>query len=389
MILLLLVASNVFLLNLENIVPGIDIRTTIICYITVALLNFFLIKILVSQFFQTPIRNLEYAIKSFLVGDTDEVEERLQKTLNGNLNYSILFFKKTLNTLKNIKEEFIHGRAIKWEVGIAKEIQEKMLDKKITPVPSFEMIFKSKPAGEIGGDSFDVIKTDDNYYIYVWDATGHGVGAGLIMTMVNSLVAGFSEVYESGAKILANTNKILKPRVKANLLMSLLLVRWNEKEKRLFMSGAGHEYLMIYKQKNKKTFRIKSGGVALGMIKDISKLVKEVEIKVEPWDIIVLYSDGVTEAINKPQRDGSEMLFGEDRLEKAIQDAPNIPNGDYKTARSVFNNITMSLSAFMGYKPVQLDDVTLWVIQYKTHDYDQKNDFPETLSDSNITEWKW
>ena len=46
-----------------------------------------------------------------------------------------------------------------------------MLAKKIIPVPSFEMVIKSKPAGEIGGDSFDVIQTDDNYYIYVGDAT--------------------------------------------------------------------------------------------------------------------------------------------------------------------------------------------------------------------------
>jgi hypothetical protein len=55
------------------------------------------------------------------------------------------------------------------------------------------------------------------------------------------------------------TNEILKPRVKSNILMSLLLVRWNEAEKRLFMTGAGHEYLMIYKASQKKCFKIKSG----------------------------------------------------------------------------------------------------------------------------------
>jgi|TARA_Y100001960_G_C14202990_1_gene600529 hypothetical protein len=58
---------------------------------------------------------------------------------------------------------------------------------------------------------------------------------------------------------LAKTNEVLKPRVKANLLMSLLMIRWDEQEKRMFMTGAGHEYLMIYKHDQNKCFRIKSG----------------------------------------------------------------------------------------------------------------------------------
>jgi hypothetical protein len=58
------------------------------------------------------------------------------------------------------------------------------------------------------------------------------------MIMVNALISGFAKIFKSGADILSKTNEILKPRVKANLLMSLLLVRWNEKEKRVFMTGA-------------------------------------------------------------------------------------------------------------------------------------------------------
>jgi hypothetical protein len=58
------------------------------------------------------------------------------------------------------------------------------------------------------------------------------------MIMVNALISGFAKVFKHGHTILAKTNEVLKPRVKANLLMSLLMVRWNEQEKRLFMTGA-------------------------------------------------------------------------------------------------------------------------------------------------------
>jgi serine phosphatase RsbU (regulator of sigma subunit) len=305
------------------------------------------------------------------------------------LNYALEFFARTLNTLKNIKSEFIHGKEIKWEVELGKEIQWKMLTKKLIEVPGLDVIVKSKPAWEIGWDSYDIIKEWENYYIYVWDATGHWVWAWFIMIMVNALISWFTKVFTSWANILAKTNEILKPRVKANLLMSLLLVRWDEKEKRIFMTWAWHEYLMIYKHKQQKTFKIKSGWVALWMIKDISKLLKEQEIKFEENDIIILYSDWITEAINKQSKDGTEEMFLEDRLMETINKSPKVTDKNYMSARSVFNNITIELSKFMWYKHVQLDDVTLAVIHYKWKDFDKTKDFPENIKEEYITEWNW
>lgn len=351
--------------------------------------EFLFIIFLIKRFYESPIVKLEYTIKKFLVGSLKDKELDFEKTLNPHLNYILLFFNKTLNTLKNIKSEFIHGKEIKWEVELAREIQEKLLSKKLIQIPSLVVSAKSKPAREIGGDSYDVINQWDNYYIYVGDATGHGVGAGFIMMMVNALISGYAKVTSNGSQVLAYTNDIIKPRVKANLLMSLLLLRWNEKEKRLFMTGAGHEYLMIYKNSQKKCFKIKSGGVALGMTKDIHKLLKEREVSFEPGDVAVLYSDWVTEALNMAIKDGSEEMFGEQRLVEAIEKAPNIPGREYKSARSVFKNISIELSKFMGYKYYQYDDITLAAILYKPLDYDVKQDFGEEITADFITEWSW
>lgn len=353
------------------------------------IIEFLIVISLVKKFFHDPILKLEHTIKNFLVWNLKDTNLNFKKTMNPHLNYSLSFFAKTLNTLKNIKDEFIHGKEIKWEVELGKEIQWKMLTKKLVKVPYLDVIIKSKPAGEIGWDSFDIINEWENYYIYVADATGHWVWAWFIMIMVNALMSWFAKVYKNWASIVANTNEILKPRIKANLLMSLLMVRWDSKEKRLFMTWAWHEYLMIYKYKQNKTFRIKSGWIALWMVKNASKLLKEQEIKFEENDIIVMYSDWITEAINKPSKDWSEQMFLEDRLEECIQNAPNMNGKDYKTARSVFNNITIELSKFMWYNPVQLDDVTLATIHYKPEDFDESNDFPEEIKKDFITERNW
>jgi len=89
-------------------------------------------------------------IKKFLVGSLKDTEIEFNKTGNAHINYILLFFSKTLNTLKNIKSEFIHGKEIKSEVDLAREIQEKLLTKKIIEVPSLLVVAKSKPAAEIG-----------------------------------------------------------------------------------------------------------------------------------------------------------------------------------------------------------------------------------------------
>ncbi|MDD5213202.1 MAG: PP2C family protein-serine/threonine phosphatase [Candidatus Gracilibacteria bacterium] len=390
LILVTISSSLVLIYAIKN--NFLDINSSIFYVIAVFLviIQSTIIMLLIKVNYEDPIAELEYNIKAFITGSLKGKELVFKKNINPHLSYILKFFTTTLNMLKNIRDEFVSGKAIKSEVDLAREIQEKLLNKKLEAVTSLEIIAKSKPAGEIGGDSYDIIKQGDNYYIYVGDATGHGVAAGFVMMMVNSLISGFSKIVKSGSQILSMTNEILKPRVKSNILMSLLLVRWNETEKRLFMTGAGHEYLMIYKANQQKCFKIKSGGIALGMTKDISKILKEQEIKFEIGDIIVLYSDGITEAINQNKKDGNESMYTEDRLIKSIENSPEmIINGVHKkTARGVFNNITIELSKFMGYKHRQYDDITLVVAHYTGGEIIE-NDFSEIIPDEFITEWNW
>lgn len=77
--------------------------------------------------------------------------------------------------------------------------------------------------------------------------------------MVNSLISAFATEEVNGARILSETNRILKPRIKQNMMMTCVMLRWNEKDKTLFYTGAGHEYLLVYKAAEQKVYKIKSG----------------------------------------------------------------------------------------------------------------------------------
>lgn len=386
---LMLLLSNVLLVLFLNSNKELMDEFGYPILISIFLVEAFFIMALIHTAYKSPIDDLNEHINDFITGKNKWAAINIKTNYaNPNIKYVLKFFDVILNSLKNIKEEFMSGKAIKWEVQLATELQEKLLNKKLETIPSIDIVAKSKPAWEIGWDSYDVIKEWENYYVYVWDATGHWVGAWFVMVMVNALVSGFVKIFKSGSQILAHTNEILKPRVKSNILMTLLMVRWNEMEKRFFMTGAGHEYLIIYKNSQKKCFLVKSGWLALGMTKNVHKILKEQEIKFEKDDIAILYTDGITEAINQNKKDGNEQMFGEQRLKEAVEKAPNLPWQERKSARSVFNNITIELSKFMGYKHVQLDDITLVVMHYRW-EKPVVDDFSENIGKDFLAERYW
>ncbi len=79
------------------------------------------------------------------------------------------------------------------------------------------------------------------------------------MMMVNSLVSAFVTSELSSARVLSETNRIMKPRIRQNMMMSCVMLRWDDKAKLLYYTGAGHEYLLVYKADTNKVFKIKSG----------------------------------------------------------------------------------------------------------------------------------
>lgn len=330
-----------------------------------------------------PVQRLNQSIARFMTGTEEEPSVTANAWSKG-MNHVIEFFVKSLQILKIFKQELRDGRKLRSEVEIASEIQRHVIANEETTIPSLEVALATVPASEVGWDSLDIITgIDNNYYIYVGDVTGHGVPSGFVMMMVNALISAFATEETNGARILAETNRILKPRIKQNMMMTCVMLRWNEKEKQLYYTGAGHEHLLVYKANEQKVYKIKSGWVALGMVRDSSKILKEQQILFDKNDIIILYTDGITEARLHSEQNG--MLFGIDRIVKSIMDV------QVKTAENIFRQITIDLSAFMGYRHKQYDDITLFVARFLGTDakWVTLSDIPRDIDRSLITEWNW
>jgi serine phosphatase RsbU (regulator of sigma subunit) len=330
-----------------------------------------------------PIQVLIQDIARFMTGITEEPQIQPNSWSTG-MNNVIVFFIKSLQILKVFKQELRDGRKLRSEVDIASEIQAQTLNQDNTIVPGLTIAMATTPATEVGWDSLDIIAGhDNNHYIYVGDVTGHGVPSGFVMMMVNALISAFSLSESNGANILAQTNLILKPRIKQNMMMTAVMLRWDAATHKMYYTGAGHEFILVYKLKENKIYKLKSGGVAIGMVKDSSKILKEQRIAFDPGDLIVLYTDGISEARYRSEQNW--LLFSVDRIIESIIRL------DVKSAENVFRKITIDLSAWMGYKYKQYDDISLIVVEYNAIDKPPQTllDLQDRIDYSNITEWNW
>lgn len=331
----------------------------------------------------SPVQVLNKSIARFYTGLDDEPKLPTNLWSQG-MNNVVTFFGKSLQILKVFKEELREGRKLRSEVEIASEIQKQTLSQEEDILPGLTCALGIASAAEVGGDSLDIISgRDGNYYLYVGDVTGHGVASGFVMMMVNALISSFTQSYLNGAEILAATNAILKPRIKQNMMMTCVMLRWDSVHKKMYFTGAGHEFILVYKAKENKVYKIKTGGVALGMMRDISGKLKEQQIAFEENDLIILYTDGITEARYRSEQNG--MLFGVDRVIDSIMKL------EVRTPEMVFRQLTIDLSAFMGYKHVQYDDITLAVVGTSQEKGQSLTmiDIPSRIDATSITEWNW
>ncbi len=263
------------------------------------------------------------------------------------------FFNQVTKGFREVSHDIKDRERMIDELTIAAQLQHDILPLKCPNVPGLQIIAKNKPATELGGDIFNFITTSKGKtYIYIGDVTGHGVAGGLIMTMATSLISVFADIYDSAYDVLVNVNHYLKRHVKKAMFLTMVMLSWDSKNEKLTYVGAGHEHIIVYRADSGECEAILSGGVALGMVPDNSKLIKEQEIIFNDGDFALLYSDGITEARNL-----SGEFYGLERLKNAIVEyAPQY------SAEGVNYHIAQDVSTFLeGHG--QDDDMSLITIK--------------------------
>lgn len=211
------------------------------------------------------------------------------------------------------------------ELAIARTLQTSILPRKLS-IEGFEMAARMETASEVGGDYYEVHPTPDGgCWIGIGDVSGHGLDAGLVMLMIQAGVSSLVARDPDGdpARLLVALNRMLFDNVKTRLgrddYATLTLLRVH-RDGRVAFAGA-HEEILMWRAGAAKSEIVLTSGMWVGVLPDFSGIVRTERQRLEPGDVMLLYTDGITEALGP---DGSER-FGSDRLVEMLEELHDRP----------------------------------------------------------------
>jgi sigma-B regulation protein RsbU (phosphoserine phosphatase) len=237
---------------------------------------------------------------------------------------------------------------------IATRIQTGILPK-THEVAGLEISAVMLPAEEVGGDYFDVLPFDGGSWLGIGDVAGHGLPTGLVMLMIQGIVAAATHRRPEArpAQVWETVNAVLFENVRERLeqdeFASLTLIRY-EQCGRLTFAGA-HEDLIIYRAASGRCELVATPGTWAGAKRQLQPgVIIDSELLLYPGDVLLLYTDGVTEARNQDRE-----MFGVGRLTETLERV---------AARPVEQIRDHIVATVRGWAPVQADDLTVVVLRY-------------------------
>jgi serine phosphatase RsbU (regulator of sigma subunit) len=240
------------------------------------------------------------------------------------------------------------------EFEIASRIQRSLLPRSMPSVANLSVSARVLPAREVGGDYYDLLPLpDDRMVAVIGDVSGKGLPAGMIMLIVRTTLHLLVDADPNAnpARLVQILEERLVPQLDPFTFMTFLALRWSGRDRVLTWSGAGHEHILWRSAEDGIVHRIRTGGLALGLQRENFTLREERKLPLSPGDIVVLYTDGVTEC-----RDASGLAWGLDRLVESVERHHTQP------VESLVESILSDLDRFRGQEP-PTDDRTLVVFQ--------------------------
>ncbi|HWO24996.1 MAG TPA: SpoIIE family protein phosphatase [Kofleriaceae bacterium] len=332
----------------EALAPGRRLMRTVFVIAAAALLAAFGIALLLSSRLSRPVGELVRFTHAIGKGELERRATPAGAT-------EVVELAKAMNTmveeLDRSRRSLAEKQRLERELEIAARIQTSILPKRYD-VAGLEIAARMIPASEVGGDYYDVFATGDGCWIGIGDVAGHGLSAGLEMLMVQSVVSALvrhapKATPSDHVRVL---NAVLYDNIRDRLgqdeHITLTLMRY---EDGVATFAGAHEEILIARAAGGTCEHIETPGTWLGGMRDVSKVTRDSKLELGIGDVMVLYTDGITEAKNQQGK-----MFGDERFAKVIEDNRDEPVG------VVLDRV---IEAVQAWQAVQDDDISLVVIR--------------------------
>lgn len=247
-------------------------------------------------------------------------------------------------------KEAIEKQKLEDELQIAREIQKGLLPSVLPSIPSIDIAAANISSKQVGGDYYDVIPTPDGrFVIAIGDVSGKGTPASLLMANLQATIRALVPLGVSLSELTARVNDLMCQNTGADKFITFFWGFIDPRTMTLTYVNAGHNYPYLIHEDGSKD-RLESGGMILGIMPTMTPY-EQSTVVLKPNDLLVLFTDGVSEAMSKSSEE-----YGEERLETLIQQKVLEP------AQALTDAIHHDILQFTKGTP-QSDDITLMVLK--------------------------
>lgn len=268
--------------------------------------------------------------------------------VNGNWEMGILAFTVVnLIFMFEVADKF----TARDELEVARDVQSNLIPGKLPKTAFFDTAFYYETANEVGGDFLDHMEKNGKDLFLIGDISGKGMAAALYMVQVRLLLRYMFDNNDNCREVLIALNRALLSHLKKGLFFTAILALADQR--RLTIFRAGHNPALYYSSLKRECAEVRQNGMGVGLTngKMFDSSIEEAIVETVPGDIVLFYSDGLTETMN---RAGEE--FGMNRLKAAIL------KYSHDSADSIKDSVVKEVTEFRGYAEIH-DDITLIVMK--------------------------
>lgn len=240
--------------------------------------------------------------------------------------------------------------SMKEQINLAAQIQQDLLPKSPPRLDGYDIAACSIAAQMVGGDYYDFVRMGDGRWaVCLGDVSGKGLPASLLMANLQATLRGQTVLGRAVAETIANSNRLIfestDPEKFATLFYAVLDVATGA----ISFCNAGHEYPMLFTRAGGAPTRLITGGMALGVVPEFP--YEEAGARLDAGDTLIVYSDGIPDAVNE-----FDQPFGEDRLKECVTEFAG------ESAAVLMARVVEAVKKHEGGSP-RIDDLTLLVIK--------------------------
>lgn len=307
------------------------------------------------QVFVKPIQMLTDGVRA--IGDGN-LDGKLDVSGPAEIGAIAGVFNEITEKFKKARDSVLEQEKMQKEIEVAKQIQQSLLPRKRPEISGYDIAPLYQAAAEVGGDYYDFVQVDDDTIgVVVADVSGKGVPGSLVMTMIRTALRMEARGNRNASDVMSKMNSFVTDDMKKGMFVTMFYVILDSKNRVISYASAGHNPMILYRHETKETFFLNPRGFPVGISLPDETLFRRSmsleKVRLKKDDMLVIYTDGVTEAMNVRREQ-----YGEERLIQMVKDYAYLPPTEF------IERLDADIKKFTGDHP-QSDDITVVAVKEK------------------------